>query len=141
MKGALNQARKIVHQDAVAQKRGIGKAVEKLLHIEADDGVTVRGKTLGQLLVRLPESQDVAEGKDAGRRVPRRSNPRIEVQRCPPELGIARDVRGVRGRAAEREQSEQQADPHFDTTPASPPEILSLIHISEPTRLGMISYA
>src|SRR5450756_1524905 len=29
---------------------------------------------------------------------------------------------------------------HF-ASPASPPQYLSLIHISEPTRLGMISYA
>src|SRR5450759_660136 len=103
MKRSLHQARKIAHEDAVAQKRGIGKPVQKLLHIEADDGVTMCGKALGELLVRLPESEVVTEEEDAGFWMPQRSSRGIEVERLAPELRIARDVRGARGRAPERE--------------------------------------
>jgi hypothetical protein len=70
------------------------------------------GKALSELLVRLPESEIVAEEEDAGLWMPRRANRGIKVKRLAPELRIARSVRGVRGAAAQREKCEECDDSH-----------------------------
>ena len=64
MKRALHQQGDVVHECAVAQQRGIAKSVQKLFHIEANHGIAVRGESLGEFLVRLPESKIVAEEKN-----------------------------------------------------------------------------
>src|SRR6267143_2887836 len=73
--------------------------------------------------MRLPESKVIAQEEDACPWMPVYSRGGIEIKRLALELSIAWDVRRVRGRAPEQDQHDERDAPHFDTTPASPPEI------------------
>src|ERR1700716_589048 len=90
MERSVDQCRNIVCEYAVAQKRGIWKLIEKLLYIESDDGIAVRGEPLGELLMRLPKPQIVAEEKHSGLWMPLYSRGGIEVQRLALQLPVTR---------------------------------------------------
>src|ERR1700693_22131 len=73
--------------------------------------------------MRLQESKVIAQEENARFWMPLYSRGGIEVQRLALQLPIARDVRRVCGRAPEHDQRDERDAPHFDTTPARPPEI------------------
>jgi hypothetical protein len=61
-------------------------------------------ETLGELLMRLPESEIVAEKENSRPRTTWPRDIRVEVERLALELGIARPICGVGRRACEHEQ-------------------------------------
>ena len=112
-----------MREDAVTQNCGIGKLIEKLLDIESDNGITVRGEALSKSLMRLPESKVITHEEDARFWMPLYSGGGIEIKRLALQLTISGDIRRARGRASEHSERDEGNSPHFDTTPASPPEI------------------
>ena len=88
----LNQGRHVVQQNAVAQLRGIWKAIQKLSHVKSDDGITVRCQSLGKFLVRLPEPEVVAKKEHRCLGTTCTGNVRIEIEWLALELGIPRPV-------------------------------------------------
>src|ERR1700682_2009409 len=81
--GPRYQCRDFVREDAIAEKRGVRKCIEELLHIESNYGVATCGEPLGELLVGFPEPEVIPQKKDAGFTVYEGSLARIEIQRLP----------------------------------------------------------
>src|ERR1700682_3736716 len=95
--GPRYQCRDFVCEDAIAQKRGVRKCIEELLHVESNYGVATCSEALGEPLVRFPEPEVIPQKKEAGLTVYEGSLARIEIQRLLEKVGVARNVGRVRG--------------------------------------------
>ena len=104
---ALDQCRHLVHQHGVAKKRGVGKAIQELFYIEADNRVALRGEALGESLMGLPKPDVVAEEEYARPGRPVTSVHGIEIERLALQRRVARLVRRARGSAGEDQQGEE----------------------------------